>query len=122
MTPIFLRYGVQVVAISRDTTEEVLKHKTRDKLTFPLLSDAKLKAIKAFGLLHHKALAWTSFDVLGIPLGYPAGREEMAIPTSILIDEEGAVRWIDQAEDYRIRGDESRLKEALAAAFPLGKA
>lgn len=121
MAPTFQRYGVQVIAISRDTPAEVLSHISRDDLTFPLLSDENLKAIKAFGLMHHKALAFASFEILGIPLGYPTGREEMAIPTSILIDENGVVQWIDQAEDYRIRGDESRLKEALAAAFPLGR-
>ena len=33
---------------------------------------------------------------------------------SILVDAAGQIRWIDQAEDYRIRGDEKRVVQALS--------
>jgi hypothetical protein len=41
----------------------------------------------------------------------------MAIPTTLILDEDGIVRWIDQAEDYRLRGDRTRTEGALREAF-----
>lgn len=41
----------------------------------------------------------------------------MAIPTTLILDEEGIVRWINQADDYRIRGDRERTEQALIDVF-----
>ena len=41
----------------------------------------------------------------------------MAIPTTMLVDEEGVIRWIDQADDYRVRGDDARIREAVQSVF-----
>ena len=40
-------------------------------------------------------------------------RRSLAIPTTFLIDAEGSVRWIDQAEDYRVRSDAPRVLGAI---------
>jgi len=42
----------------------------------------------------------------------------MSIPTSILIDEKGIIKWIDQSEDYRLRANYQRVMQALANSFP----
>lgn len=47
----------------------------------------------------------------------PTGYKTMAIPTTLLVDEQGVVRWIDQADAYRLCGDERRVSQALAEAF-----
>ena len=117
MSPLLERYGVRVVALSKDTVSQAAAQNHRDRLPFLLLSDPKLKVIEAFGLLHHKAIQFTSFVLFGIPLGYPNGFKTMAIPTTLLIDEAGVVRFIDQADDYRVRGDEERIREALRSIF-----
>jgi hypothetical protein len=41
----------------------------------------------------------------------------MAIPTSLLVDEQGIIRWIDQSEDYRLRSSEQRVMDAVRSAF-----
>ncbi len=118
MKDTFAQHDVRVVALSKDTVEQAAHHRDRDGLTLQLLADPKLKVIERFGLLHHKSVEFgISFSVLGVPMGLPTGSKTMAIPTSILIDEHGVIRWIDQAEDYRIRGDERRVTDALAEAF-----
>jgi peroxiredoxin len=80
-----------------------------------LLADPELEVIRKFGLVHHKGLTTTSpvFRVFGLPIGIPKRFEQMALPTSLLIDEQGIVRWIDQAEDYRVRSDVARVEAAL---------
>jgi len=118
MRLLFDELDMRVIAISRDTPEIAAAHAARDRLKLELWSDPKLEVIAAFGLLHDKALAFTAFTVFGIPMGWPRGRDRMAIPTTIVVDRQGVVRWIDQATDYRLRADERRLHAALRQLFP----
>ncbi|GBE23954.1 MAG TPA: redoxin domain-containing protein [Actinobacteria bacterium] len=113
MQPLLHRYGVATIAISKDSVEDAAAHKRRDNLSFALLSDPDLEVIGQYGLVHRAGFEFVTRFVFGLALGYPVGFKQMAIPTSLLIDESGTVRWIDQAEDYRLRGDESRIEHAL---------
>lgn len=109
--------GIEVVAVSNDRVEDLVRHKRRDGLSFELLSDSRMRAIDRLGLRHEKGLPFTTFTVLGIPLGFPRRPRPMAVPTTFLVDEEGIVQWIDQAEDYRIRGDEQRVRDAITGVW-----
>ncbi len=115
------QYNVSVVALSKDTPEQAAVHKSRDGISFPLLSDPELKVIRAYGVEHHKALGQTkntSFSIGGVPIGFaPFKFDAMAIPTTLLIDETGTIRWVDQTDDYRLRSSNQRVLEAVKAAF-----
>jgi peroxiredoxin len=79
-----------------------------------------LKVIKQYGVEHHKALGGdgeSSLSLFGLPFPTKMKYKPMAIPTSILIDEKGIIRWIDQAEDVRLRASEEKLLAALKDAF-----
>ena len=119
MAPLLSEYGVTVVALSRDTVELAAAHRARDGVSFTLLSDPKLDVIKRFGLLHEGAIVFRTFLVGSwkFPLGWPVGFKQMAIPTTLILDEDHVVRWIDQADDYRVRGDEQRTRDALRDTF-----
>ena len=122
MAGTFERFGVTVVAISSDGADDVLKHRRRDGLaSLTLLADPTLAAIDALGLRRPKGLPFKTFYVFGVPLGIPTRTRDLAIPTSILIDENGIVQWIDQADDYRLRGDAQRIESALERAFGTAK-
>ena len=112
---------VSIVALSKDTPEEAAVHKSRDTLSFPLLSDPDLKVTRAYGLEHHKALGQTKnpkSTIGGIPFGLaPFNFQAMAIPTTLLVDETGTIRWIDQTDDYRLRSSNQRILEAVQSAF-----
>lgn len=120
MQPTLQAHRVSVVALSKDTPAQAAAHQARDHLTLTLLSDPKLAVIDQLGLLHRNGFEFVSWTVGGVPLGLPIGFREMAVPTTFLIDEAGVIRWMDQADDYRLRGDEQRIADALDAAF--GKA
>lgn len=115
MKPLLDTYGVDVVAVSKDTPETVRQHVAEDDIPFTLLSDPDLALIRRFGLLHQGGLEFRTFFLGSVkfPLGWPTGFQEMAIPTTLLVDEHGVVRWVDQADDYRVRGDRSRTEGAL---------
>jgi peroxiredoxin len=119
MGPGLARHGVTVVALSKDPVADAAKHKARDGLSFTVLSDEKLEVIQQFGVEHHKAIEFSKipFTILGVPMALVPSIKKMAIPTSLLIDEQGTIRWIDQTDDYRIRGDANRVLAAVEAAF-----
>jgi len=119
MQPELETQGIHVVALSKDTVEEAAIQKKRDGLTLTLLADPKLEVIRQYGLEHHKALGFTTGTVtfLGIPLAFQPSFKTMAIPTSMLIDENGIILWIDQADDYRVRGDDERIRQAVDSVF-----
>ncbi len=113
------KYGVSVVAISKDDAKTAGKHKVRDHLTLTLLADPGLDVIRQYGVEHHKALevSGPSITVFGITLGFIPSIKKMAIPTSLLIDEHGVIRWVDQTGDYRLRSSEELVIEAVNSVF-----
>lgn len=118
MHALFERYGVRVVALSKDTVDQARAQRVRDGLEhLTLLSDADFSVTDRFGLRHRAGIQFHTFTVGSVPLGFPVGFRDMAVPTTLLVDEHGTIRWIDQAEDYRMRGDATRVETALAAAF-----
>ncbi len=119
MMPELEKYKVSVIALSKDDVAEAARHKDRDQLDLQLLSDSKLEVIRQYGVEHHKALNFKTgkLMVLTIPLAFKPSFKTMAIPTTLLIDEHGIIRWIDQADDYRIRSDGDRVFEAVKNTF-----
>lgn len=108
--------------MSKDTAVEAAKQKERDNLSFALLADPKLKVIRQYGVEHHKAFGFhtgSSFKLFGLPFSLWPSFKAMAIPTTILIDEQGIVRWIDQADDYRLRSNGERVMGAVREVFRL---
>jgi len=47
----------------------------------------------------------------------PPGLAGLPIPTTILIDANHIVRWIDQATDYQVRSAPERVRAALVAGL-----
>jgi peroxiredoxin len=112
-------YGVSLIALSKDTVEEAATHKNRDGLSLTLLADPSLEVIRQYGVEHHKALGFTtgSFTLFGLPLALAPSYKTMAIPTSLLVDDHGVIRWIDQTDDYRLRSSNERVLRAVKDAF-----
>ncbi len=111
--------GIRVVALSKDSVAEAAIHEKRDALSLTLLADPTLEVIRQYGLEHHKAVNFrtSSVTLFGIPMSMGLSIKTMAIPTTMLIDEAGVIRWIDQSEDYRVRSDGKRVREAVESVF-----
>jgi peroxiredoxin len=114
----FDKYGVKVIALSGDTVEQSKAHAERDNLSHLLLSDPELDVVKKYGVEHHKALGADSENImvmLGLPFPQPYQLKfkSMSIPTSVLVDEHGVIKWIDQSSDYRLRANQERILSAM---------
>jgi peroxiredoxin len=70
-----------------------------------MLADPDLSVIRTFGLENTA------------PKIMPPGLAGLPIPTTILIDANHIVRWIDQATDYQVRAAPERVRAALVAGL-----
>lgn len=110
---------VEVIALSKDSVEIAASHKRRDGISMTLLADPTLKVIRRYGVEHHKAIEVSTgkVNLFGVHLAAVPSIKTMAIPTTLLIDEDGIIRWIDQTDDYRIRSHNEWVLQAVEAAF-----
>ena len=84
--------------MSNDPLPNLQGYARRAGLTIPLLSDADLTAIGAYGILNE--------------------RQEIAHPASFVIDRGGVVRYAREDVDYRVRPAPDELLAALRALRP----
>ena len=89
--------------MSTDPPEEIRKRRRVHGLQAIMLSDRTLAVTDAFGLRNE---------------GYHSGRpsddiEALPIPTSILVDSEGKVLWIDMSDNYQRRSGPDVVLAAL---------
>ncbi len=102
--------GVKMVAISPNTVEQADAMRSKHGLSMLQLADPDLEVIKAYGVEHPNAMAGDPRDSRGM-------RRALAIPTTILTDASGTIRWIDQSSDYRVRSDGQRVLKAVKKAL-----
>ena len=89
-------HGAALWVISPDT-EERLQGLWQDQgFAFPGLRDPEAEVIRRYGILNEA----------NPPLPHPA---------TLVIDEEGVVRWLEVDEDYRVRPATDTVLEALAS-------
>lgn len=69
-----------------------------------MLSDRELTVTDAFGLRNQGAHS-------GPPKSM--GAEALPVPTSMLVDAQGKVLWLDQSENYQRRSDPDYVLNAL---------
>ncbi len=95
--------GVTVVGVCGETAEEIRTKRVKHGLRAILVPDPQLVVTDLFGLRNPRNLAPRPGVVIPLP-----------IPTTILVDADGVVRWVDQSTDYMRRSDPTVVRAALA--------
>ena len=98
----FKALDVQVLAISVDPAERGKWVEEKLKASFPILSDSKHEVMELYGTRS--------------PEYHNREGGSINTPTLVLIDKTGAVRWIHQATNFRVR---EAIEEDLAQARKL---
>jgi peroxiredoxin len=98
--------GIQIVALSSDTVAETAKGMGKHGLRATMLADPDLAVTDRYNLRNPRNFAPKAGVI--VPL---------AIPTTFLVDRDGIVRWIDQADDYQRRSDPERVLGAIRATL-----
>jgi peroxiredoxin len=95
--------GIQLVAVSGDTPKQIRAGKNKHGAKAIMLSDHDVSVTDLLGIRNQ-----------GIHSGVPGvSAPALPIPTTVLVDAEGIVRWVDQSENYQRRSDPTRVREAL---------
>jgi peroxiredoxin len=98
-------YDVQLVTLCTDTSEQIRKGMAKHGAKAVMLSDVDLHVTRQFDLENKN----TNIR--------PPGLAGLPIPTTILADATGIVRWIDQSDDYMVRSEPDRVLAALEQAL-----
>jgi len=99
------------VTLSTDTPAEIAAGRHKHGLSATMLSDADLAVTDLYGLRNRRSVA------PGRGRALPQLRP-LPIPTTLLVDAKGIVRWIDQAADFQVRSDPERVLAALREHLP----
>ena len=81
------------MTLCTDTPEKIRAGHRKHELQATMLSDRDLEVTDLYGLRNQ-----------GIYAG-PPGLPGLPVPTTLLVDADGVVRWIDQSENYQRRSD-----------------
>ncbi len=92
------------MTVCTDRPEQIRKGRAKHGIKAVMLSDQDLSVTRLFNL-ENTARMLKPPGVVGLP-----------IPTTILTDAEGIVRWIDQSTDYQVRSQPDRVLAALESA------
>jgi len=95
------------VTVCTDKPEQIKAQMRKHGCQAIMLSDRECKLIDTLGIRNQ-----------GFHSGIPGGAKALPIPTTVLVDSAGVVRWIDQAENYQRRSDPDRVLAALESHLP----
>jgi peroxiredoxin len=97
----FEALGVRLVAVSPDTVDELKRLQHRRHWNITLLADPSAEVIRLYGVQNR------NFAPRRGPF------RELAIPTTILIDAAGKVRWMEQTGDFRVRSQAEQILDQI---------
>jgi peroxiredoxin len=97
--------GVELVTVCTDTPAQIRKGMSKHGSQAVMLADHDLALTRQYRL-ENTAPMLKPPGVLGLP-----------IPTTILADAQGMVRWIDQTDDYQVRSQPDRVLGAIRSAL-----
>jgi peroxiredoxin len=97
---------IAVVTVCADSAEQIRLGRQKHGLQAIMLPDPDLAITDRYRLRNPKNFAPKPGIIIPLP-----------IPTTILVDRDGIVRWIDQAADYMHRSDPTRVLAAIRDAL-----
>jgi peroxiredoxin len=98
--------GIEIVTVCADTAEQIRRGRGKHGLRAVMVPDPDLAITDRYNLRNPKSLAPKRGVIVPLP-----------IPTTILVDAAGTVRWIDQSTDYQTRSDPDRVLGAIRSTL-----
>jgi peroxiredoxin len=102
----FAALGVKLVAVSSDRVDELAPFRRKHGWAIRLIADPTLVAHRLYNVQFRK------FTPRRGPF------RDLAIPTTILIDRDGRVLWVEQTPDFRVRPQADMVLAKAQALLP----
>jgi peroxiredoxin len=116
LVPELARRGAGLAAISPQVPDGSLSMQEKNELTFAVLSDPANQLARAAGILTAPSSEVRAAQLqLGLDLTAvnADGTIEIPMPTSIIVDADHVVRWLDVHRDYSTRSEPDEILAAL---------
>jgi len=100
--------GYQIIAISPDRPEKVRALTEKSPYDYRLLSDTRLAAARALGVAFQvDAKTFEKLKGFGFDIEEASGETHrlLPVPTVLVLDTAGTIRWVYANPDYRVRPD-----------------
>ena len=119
LEPALTEQGVALIAVSPQKPDGALTMQETNELTFTVLSDPGNQIGTALGILspERPAAARDAAAALGADVASTNGdgTDTVPMPTVVIVDAGGTVRWIDVHPDYSTRSEPEQILAALAS-------
>ncbi|HEX4521088.1 MAG TPA: peroxiredoxin-like family protein [Gaiellaceae bacterium] len=116
LLPGLLERGALLIAVSPQKPDGSLSVQEKNALEFPVLSDPGNSIARALGVLtapSAEVLAVQREHGLDLTKRNADGTAALPMPTTVLLDAAGHVRWLDVHPDYTTRSEPDTILEAL---------
>ncbi|MFE3173748.1 peroxiredoxin-like family protein [Amycolatopsis sp. NPDC059090] len=116
LVPVLAERGVELIAISPQKPDGSLSMAEKNELTFAVLSDPGNQIAAALGVLTaptESARAAQAALGLDLTAANADGSHGVPMPTVVLVDAEGTIRWIDVHPNYATRTEVQEIVTAL---------
>jgi peroxiredoxin len=116
LVPALAARGISLVAISPQTPDGSLSTKEAKQLTFTVLSDPGNQLARQLGILTAPSDDARAAQLqLGLDLTKvnADGTTRLPMPTVIIVDAAGTIRWIDVHRDYTTRTEPGEVLQAI---------
>ena len=116
LVPALVTRGISLIAISPQTADGSLSSKETKELTFTVLSDPGNQLARQLGILTapskgvRQAQLQLGLDVAQVNADGTTG---LPMPTVIIADAAGTIRWIDVHRDYTTRTEPEQVLRAI---------
>ena len=117
LVPALAEQGIPLVAISPQTPDGSLSTRETKELTFTVLSDPGNQIAGQLGILTAPSDGARAAQLqLGLDLTKvnADGTTTLPMPTVIIVDSTGVIRWIDVHADYTTRTEPDQVLQAVA--------
>jgi peroxiredoxin len=117
LVPALAEKGIPLVAISPQTPDGSLSTRETKELTFTVLSDPGNQIASQLGILTAPSDGARAAQLqLGLDLTKvnADGTTTLPMPTVIIVDSTGVIRWIDVHADYTTRTEPDQVLQAVA--------
>jgi len=94
------RAGIEVIAVSPDANEQSQRLADGLKLGYRFVADRDLAVTRTWGLVH--------------PRGGADG-QDVPRPATVVLDRNGAVRWLSLSSNFQVRPDPDDVVRAVRA-------